>query len=405
MVIKEDIKNFPNQPGVYLMKSKGGSVLYIGKAINLRKRVSSYFSRQQSQKTNTLLSKADKIEYIISGSEEQALILEAALIKEKKPKYNVALRDDKSYPCLKISQEEFPRVYISRFHYKNKDLTFGPYPRAKTLKAALALIRKIFPYRTCKKMSKKACLFFHLNLCPAPCIKKVNSLDYKAYIDSLSQILKGERKRLIKNLESRMNKLARQKKFEAAARIRNRISALKSLYSGRPQEHELISLKDNLGLRQMPLIIEAIDISSLGGDACCGSVVVFKDAYPDKKSYRRFSIKNSYRKDDYDMVGEVVRRRYSRLLKEGSEFPDLIVIDGGKGHVTRAHEELKRLGIDTFLIGIAKRNEEIWFPLRDKPLLISHDKPCLHLIQRVRDEAHRFAKAYHKLLRRKNLNK
>jgi len=405
MVIKEDIKNFPSQPGVYAMRTKVGDVLYVGKATTLRRRVNSYFSKQQPQKTTLLLSKTDRIEYIVCGSQEQALILEAALIKEKKPKYNIALRDDKSYPCLKISQEKFSRIYISRFHRKDKDLTFGPYPKVKILKAALTLIRKIFPYRSCKKMTKKACLFFHLNLCLAPCIKKVNLSDYKSCIKSISQILKGERKTLVKGLENRMHKLAKQKKFEEAANIRDKISAINNLYSGRPKEHELISLKDNLSLRRIPLVIEAIDISSLSGNACCGSVVVFKDAYPDKKSYRRFLIRNSYRKDDCDMIGEVVRRRYLRLLREGKELPDLIVIDGGKGHVARAYKELSELGTDIPLIGIAKRNEEIWLPLENKPLLIAHDKPCLHLIQRIRDEAHRFAKAYHKLLRRKNIKR
>ena len=405
MGIKEKVKKLPQGPGVYIMKSKRGKAIYVGKASSLRKRASSYFSKAVDLKTDSLLKNVDDIDYIECESSEQALILEAALIKEKKPKYNISLRDNKSYPYIEITKEKFPRIFISRPKAKNKNLLFGPYPQAKTLVSALALIRRVFPYCSCKRMPKEACLFFHLKLCPAPCIGKISLSAYKNNIQSICRLLKGQRRELVSELTAKMKKLAAGKKFEGAASLRDKLLAIDSLYRGKPKAHEIIALKEILSLPGLPLHIEAIDISSLGRSDCVGSVVVFRDGVPDKNSYRRFRIRTARKRDDYDMIAEVIRRRYSRLIKENSPLPDLIIVDGGKGHLLRAHKESEALGVSIPLIGIAKKNEEIWTVSKKKALTISRSNPGLHLIQRARDEAHRFAHAYGLVRRRKRIIK
>lgn len=412
MVLKEEVspvrksisnvvKTMPLGPGVYMMEARDGQVLYIGKASSLRKRVLSYFSKRTSLKTGILIEHVERIKWIECDSQEQALILEAALIKEKKPRYNVALRDDKSYPYIEITTEEFPRVFISRPKARTKSLLFGPYPKVKIVKSALNLIRKVFPYCSCKGIPKRPCLFFHLNLCPAPFAGYISRLNYKENIEGIIRILKGERQELIRDIRKRMEAAVKGNKFEEAALFRDRLFAIENLYRGRSLTHELLALKEMLHLSSLPLHIEAIDISALGGKEAAGSVVVFRCGSPDKNSYRRYRIKQVPAIDDYAMIGEVVSRRYLRLKNENIKLPDLIIIDGGKGHAQRAREELNRLSITIPLIGIAKRNEEIWYPEKSEPLIIPKDHPSLHLIQRLRDEAHRFARKYHLLLRSK----
>jgi len=428
MDIKEKIKSLPLGYGVYIMKSKEGVALYVGKASSLKKRVSSYFLKNVSLKTGSLMSHVADIDYIECDSEEQALVLEAALIKEKKPKYNISLRDDKSYPFVEITQEQFPRVFITRKRTNKKSLYFGPYPDVGTLRSVLNMIRRIFPYCSCKRFnfftriprqpsagdgkwrsapsprtgsSNTGCLYGHIRLCPAPCAGKISQALYKENIEGIKAVLKGEREELTVALRTKMRSLSQEKKYEEAAAIRDRIIALENLYKGKTLTHELIALKEILNLTSLPLSIEAIDISSLSGTNATGSVVVFKNAIADKNSYRRYRIKEVFSTDDYAMIAEVVRRRYRRLLDEKINFPDLIVIDGGLGHVQAAKKELDKLQFKTPVIGIAKRNEEVWFAGRPKPLVIPKSSAALHLIQRLRDEAHRFARKYHLLLRKK----
>lgn len=394
MDIKKKIKGFPLGPGVYIMKSARGEVLYVGKASSLRKRVSSYFVSRNLPKTEALLNNAVRIDYIECENSHQALILEAALIKEKKPKYNVVLKDGKSYPYVEATSEAFPRIHICRPRLKAGRLIFGPYTETKALKSALASIRRVFPFRSCANMPKVPCLFFHLKLCPAPCAGKISAAEYKSIIKSVCKILNGRRKELIRSLRLEMKNLAAQKNFEEAAKVRNKLLAVERLYKGRPGEHEILSLKEALNLSRLPLTIEAVDISSLGRNEAVGSLVTFKGGAADKSNYRRFLIKGVKGIDDYAMIAEVVRRRYSRLVKEKKKMPGLIIIDGGKGHLMSAYQELKALGRDIPIIGIAKRNEEIWLPFKGKPLVIPKNSPSLHLIQRARDEAHRFAHSY-----------
>lgn len=399
----EKVKSFPLSPGVYIMKSDQGTVLYVGKAVSLKKRVRSYFSSNNSLKTSALLENVYDIEFIECHSQAQALILEAALIKEKKPKYNVALRDDKSYPFIEITREQFPRVFLSRPKEKNTHILFGPYAHVGLVKSALKLIRKIFPYRSCVCLPRHACLFYHLNLCPAPCVGKISAQHYEENIKNICYVLSGRRKELIEMLEQKMQVLAANQQFEEASALRDKLVALSNLYGGAEVGHELIALRDVLSLKNIPLVIEAIDISCLGGKVAYGSVVVLRGGKPDNTSYRSYRIKEVEKTDDYAMIGEVVRRRYSRLKNEEKSLPDLIVIDGGKGHVERAKQELDAISVFIPVIGIAKQNEEIWFPGSVHPVRISKENPGLHVIQRIRDEAHRFARKYHVRRRQKEM--
>ncbi|MFA5271388.1 MAG: excinuclease ABC subunit UvrC [Candidatus Omnitrophota bacterium] len=401
--LKEVVKNLPFTCGVYIMKSKEGDVLYVGKAASLRKRVASYFSRQVSLKTGLLVSHIADIDYIECESQEQALILEAALIKEKKPKYNISLRDDKSYPYVEITNEEFPRIYITRKRI-NKNSTFlGPYPQTNVVRSALNTLRRIFPYCSCRCFKKSECLFAHLKLCPAPCTGKILPQGYRENIKAIIKVFKGEREELVESLHNRMQKFSDENKFEEAAEIRDKLNALINLYQGSNLTHELTSLKEVLHLPSTPLYIEAMDISSLSGRHATGSVVVFRNAVADKNSYRRYRIKKVSGIDDYACIAEITQRRYARLCSEKRKMPDLLIIDGGIGHVQTAKKELDKLNLKIPVIGIAKRNEEVWFPESKSPLVISKSSPCLHLIQRIRDEAHRFARKYHLLLRKKKL--
>ncbi|MBU1121502.1 MAG: excinuclease ABC subunit UvrC [Candidatus Omnitrophota bacterium] len=402
-MLKNKVKQFPQTPGVYIMKSKKDQTLYIGKAASLKKRVLSYFLSSRTHKTDVFMSKVEDIEYIECQSEAQALILEASLIKERKPQYNIALRDDKSYPYVEITKDEFPRIFVSRPKGKTDSILLGPYPKVKLLKAALDMVRKVFPYCSCRGRFRKSCLFYHIGLCPGPCAKKVSAREYRKNIRSIYRILKGEREKLIRELEKNMKKLSEQKKFEEAARERDKLVVLNTLYHGKGSVNQLLSLKEILGLSSLPRVIEAMDISSLSGKQATGAVVVFRDGEPDKNSYRRYRIKEVEKIDDYAMIGEVFRRRYKSFIEENRKLPDLIIVDGGKGHVQRVRQEMAALGEASALIGIAKRNEEIWFPDKKSPLIIPKDNPCLHLLQRIRDQAHRFAQSYHKLLRKKGL--
>ncbi|MCF7876741.1 MAG: GIY-YIG nuclease family protein [Candidatus Omnitrophica bacterium] len=386
------------------MKTKRGQILYVGKATSLKKRVATYFSSKLLGKTRMLIERVEEVDYIECETPQQALILEAALIKEKKPKYNISLKDSKSYPYLEITKEKYPRVFISRAKNKKKSFFFGPYADVSSLREALKLIRKIFPFCSCRSRRGQLCLYYHLGLCPGPCAGKITKLEYNENIKAIKQILKGRRKELISAYKKKMVNLSSLKKFEKAAQIRDKIYAVENIYKGRPRLHELVALKKSLGLSKLPLLIEAIDISALGKNDAAGSVVRFKDALADKSNYRRFLIKNVKGADDYRRIEEVVLRRYFRLIKEKRELPDLILIDGGKGHVTSAERILKKLGKDITLIGLAKKNEEVWLPDKNKPKIISKSNPALHLLQRIRDQAHRFAHAYHLIRRKKRFN-
>ncbi len=403
-ILKEKINSLPDSPGVYIMKSKGAEVIYIGKALSLRKRVRSYFTTTTHRvKTEVLIDKIKDIDFIVCDTEAQALILEAFLIKKEQPKYNIVFRDDKSYPFIAISNEPFPRIFPFRPKEKCDFLLFGPYPNVKLIKEALKLIRRVFPYRSCKKLPKNPCLYYHLKLCPAPCAHKISKRQYKDTVSNICKILKGEKQALVNKLEGKMREASKKRCFEEAAHLRDKLVALHSLYRGKVNFPQILALKDILKLKDFPLHIEAVDISNLKGLYAVGSVVVFKDGCPDKSNYRRFRIKETLNFNDYEMMKEVIRRRYGRLKKEKQPLPQLIIVDGGKGQANIAFNVLKDLDMDIRVVGIAKKNEELWLPYIQESLVISKDNPALQLIQHIRDEAHRFAHKYHVLLRKKGL--
>lgn len=408
MDVKSKIKQLPLTSGVYLMKNARGKILYVGKALSLRKRVQSYFRATKTfSKTDLLVKEIRDIECIETHSEAGALILEASLIKRYRPKYNIELRDDKSYPFIEITGEKFPRIAVVRPRKKNpRSVYFGPYVGASLVREALHIIRRIFPFRTCDPFPPKACLDYDIGLCDAPCTGNISRRDYRRNIRHVRLILEGKKDRLLKDLKREMQQLSRAQRFEAAGVIRDQLQALSALYSGTPDINfykEAEQLKQLLHLPRAPERIEAFDISTMMGEHSVGSMVSFFNGKPDKRNYRRFRIKQVAGIDDFQMIAEVVGRRYRRLKEEGAAFPDLIVIDGGKGQLSAASTALAALDVNIPLMALAKRQEEIFLPKKRGPVILPSSSLGLRLLQRVRDEAHRFAVSYHRHLRTKNV--
>ncbi len=406
MDIKLKLKSLPLTSGVYLMKDKKGKVIYVGKAVSLRKRVQSYFRKKQTMtKTDLLVAEIADIDYIETASEAGALLLEASLIKKYKTKYNIELRDDKSYPYIEVTGEKFPRISVERPNEKKKSSTYyGPYVSVGLVREALSLLRKIFHFRTCDPFPKKECLDFHIGLCEAPCIGKISKTEYLKNVKHVRFILEGKRDQLYKNLKKEMDTHSQRQEYEQAAKVRDQLRAIGALYSGTTNINyfkEAEQLQRALGLERLPERMEAFDISNIMGNQAVGSMVSFFHGKPDKRNYRRFRIKDVEGIDDFKMIGEVVRRRYTRLKKEGAAYPDLIIIDGGKGQLSSACEELKKIDVVIPIISLAKREEEVFFPYKRSSVRLSHESLGLNLLRRIRDEAHRFAITYHRLLRSK----
>jgi excinuclease ABC subunit C len=346
------------------------------------------------------------IEYRLTPTESLALLLEASLVHQYKPKYNVSLRDDKSFPLVKITNEEFPAICITRKREPDGARYFGPYTSAGLLREALKIIRRNFPFRSCKKLPRRECMYYRLGLSPAPCIGRINKKQYAKTIKNISLILEGKTDTLIKKLSREMNLRAKQQEFEEAARIRDQINALTAIGPSNVtagSQSELEALKNLLRLTKIPERIEAFDISNIYGKEATGSMASFYRGIPDKDNYRRFRIKTVEAIDDYKMLSEVLKRRYSRLIEEKLALPDLILIDGGKSHLLTAQKALKELDIGIPLVSIAKEQENIYTKGKARPVKLSSDTPALNLIRRVRDEAHRFALSYHRILRRKKI--
>lgn len=355
--IKEKIKRLPVTSGVYMYKDAGGTIIYIGKAVNIKKRVESYFRANQAVKTDVLVKHIAEIETVLTTSEAEALLLEASLIKNHQPKYNIELKDGKTYPFIQITREEFPLVSVVRINTRalhepggnTMPGLYGPYVNAALIREALVLIRKIFPFRTCSPMPGKVCLDHHIGLCNAPCEVKVSKEEYARNIRNVRMILEGNKDGLYRQMRLDMEEAAQAKDFERAAKIRDQIRAIGALYSGNRDINyfkEAEQLQRALGLPKAPVRIECFDVSNIMGNQAVGSMVSFLNGKPDKNNYRRFKIKAVEGIDDFQMMAELVRRRYSRLKKEGALYPDLILIDGGKGQLGAAVEELKKLDAD-----------------------------------------------------------
>ncbi len=429
----------PDAPGVYFFKGALGEILYIGKASSLRKRVQSYFTRANDAKTQILVGKIVSIDQIPLRSEREATLLEARLIKRHRPHYNIELKDDKSFPFIRITDEPYPVISLWRLKHRRRNDTnryFGPYPDAALVREVLKAFRSIFGFRTCKKVPARACLYGRLRLCPRPCEAAVSKAAYHRTIRTIILLLAGKSTQVFSMLSKRMKEASSARRFEEAAKIRDQIRALAALTgsahpgaaaAGGAPTHpirlgaaaaggapsfplslgaaagELEGLKVLLGLKNIPVRIEGFDVSNISGQEACGSMVSFFRGSPDKDNYRRFRIKTVAVIDDYAMIAEVVRRRYRRLRDEKMRFPDLILIDGGRGHLSAAAAALEELKVKIPLMSIAKERESVYVPARGAPISFRTDTPALNLIRRVRDEAHRFAVSYHHVLRRKKI--
>ncbi len=404
--LREKIAKMPDAPGVYLMKDAAGKIIYVGKAKSLRKRLMTYLGRDLATKTLIQMRSVADIKVQLCSTEALALLLEAALIHKYMPKYNISLRDDKSFPLIKITKEDFPAIYVTRKKDDDGSRYLGPYTNANLLREALKIIRRSFPIRSCRNLPDKACLYYRVNLCPGPCIGKISKKDYALTIENISLILEGKTDTLIKKLSAEMKRLSENKVYEQAAAVRDQISTLGALSSIRPgfsSSDEMQDLKDLLKLSKIPERIECFDIANISGKEATGSMVSFHKGKPDKNNYRRFKIKTVSAIDDYAMMQEVVRRRYARVIEQKLPKPDLILIDGGKGHLMTAAKVLLDFGLPIPLASIAKEEENIYLLGKVNPIQLKSDTPALNLIRRVRDEAHRFAQVYHHLLHRKKV--
>ncbi len=420
-LIKEKINKAPNSCGVYLIKDAQGNIVYVGKTTCIKKRLRSHFGKSiTSLKQQAMVESARDIDYIPTSSPEAALLLEAALMKRYSPKYNVALKDDKAYPLLKLTiKDEFPRLFITRRKVEDGSLYFGPYTNAKLLRKALKLMGRLFPLRSCRIMPDKPCLDFHIGQCLAPCIDKIDTQDYKRIVENVILFLEGKSKQLQRALLEDMDRASKSGKFELAAYIRDQIKAISSVTGKRGTDPyfykkirarpsfsiQLEDLSHKLNLAKPIDVIEAFDVSNLAGKEATGSMVVFKNGRPFTDGYRRFKIKTVAGIDDYSMIREIVNRRYARVPEEKTPLPDLIIIDGGRGHLISAKKQLRKLGIWQIpVIAIAKSFELIYTGENKEPIGLEPSAPASLLIQRIRDEAHRFAINYHRLLRRKKVS-
>ena len=403
--LSKKAQKLPDRPGIYLFKDVNGQVIYVGKALSLKKRVNSYFGGQVvNLKTRNLLENISFFDYIAATSEAEALLYEAQLIKKYLPKYNILLKDDKAYPLLKLTVAEiYPRLIVVRKKKDDGALYFGPYTDSGLLKEALKILRRRFPLRSCSKLPKQPCLYYHLKQCLAPCRKGLDVNLYSQTVSELIMFLKGNHARLIAKIRHKMKSFSDRKLYEEAAVMRDQILALSKI--SKAQKSYVFSnitrdIKDTLKLKKVPFNVDAFDVSNIFGSHSVGAAVRFKDGLPEKNNYRKFKIKSVEGIDDYAMMREIVLRRYKNIYTK-KLLPDLIVIDGGRGHLNAAQEALKVLKLNITIISIAKEKEEIFFIDRPKALILPpHDK-SLKFIQRLRDEAHRFAISYHRVLRRK----
>jgi excinuclease ABC subunit C len=415
--LRKIVDNLPLTPGVYLMRDARGEILYIGKAKSLRKRVRSYFKVPTPlPKITILMGKVRSIEHIDTPTEVDALLLEAHLIRKHQPRYNQELKDDKSFPLLKITRERFPRICVTRQKSDKKAVYYGPYTDAKLLHQAVNLINDLFPIRKCQTLPKTACLYHHIGQCIAPCIKPEVKPEYDRLIAEVKHFLGGGKKSFAQYLQDRMQKASRELRYEDAQFFKEQIDALSKLRKKRflPKNpgqgislSATIELKQKLKLERIPERIVCFDVSNVQGDQAVASKVSFYRELPDKFGYRHYKIRAVSGINDYAMIAEALRRML-RGIKEGREdfLPDLIMIDGGKGHLNTAAKVLLQEEMGSIeLISIAKQFEWIHSPKFHAPVIMASDSPALYLLKKVRDEAHRFAITYHRKLKSKVLER
>lgn len=424
--IARQLQKLPQAPGVYFFRNKKKEVIYVGKASILKNRVRQYFAHaaEQTQKTSALQKEIAHIEWKICASAIDALIEEARYIKAYRPKFNIVFRDDKSYLYVCVSAEkEYPRIFITHQPESDKKLTLfqrglkiiGPFTESAALKETLRHLRRIYPYCTAQP-SKKPCFDYHLGKCPGACAYPAARAQTKKNIHAIAQILSGKRQNIIKKLEKDMKRAAREERFQDAEKFRHKIISLQKIFAHRPalerfalraesdaEEWKTIqkSLQGFLTVSNPIHRVEGYDISNIVGKYAVGAMVVFENGAPNKNEYRKFKIKYSKEEqNDPKMMREIMSRR---MEHEEWQKPDLIIIDGGKGQLSAVRETLPK---DQPVLTIAKREEEIYTPSSALPFPSSRmGNECALFIQRVRDEAHRFAVTYHRKVRSKEFLK
>jgi excinuclease ABC subunit C len=461
--IRKKLGTLPHKPGIYLMRDRFGTVIYVGKARDLRKRVSQYFQPSRrlgwDLKFKALTDAIHDFDFHVVRSEPEALLLEGKLIKEFHPRYNISFRDDKQFLMLKVNlNDPIPRFTLTRLKQDDGARYFGPFPNSSALRSTLALVRRQYHLRGCRPLTPterdyKHCLYAHLKYCTAPCIGNVGREEYLQQVTAACDFLAGQCAEMQEQLGEQMKKAAAAQDYEHAAQLRDLLADLRhttkkvsrfermpySLPLAIDPERDLVELAKALGLASPPQRIEGFDISNISGTFKVASLVSFRNGRPDRANYRRFKIKTVEGQDDFASVAEVVRRRYTRVLNESkvqspksepdapapeqhatrntqhatrstlhaprstpspASFPDLILIDGGKGQLGAACAELEKLGLGHIpTIGLAKEFEEIYRPGAKEPLRLSHESGALKLLQRVRDESHRLANTYNAKLR------
>ncbi|MDC0066442.1 excinuclease ABC subunit UvrC [Verrucomicrobia bacterium] len=452
----QKLQETPHKPGVYLMRDRIGRVIYVGKAKDLRKRLSNYFTPSRRNrfdiKTKALVESIWDFEINTVRTEKEALLLEGKLIKEYRPKYNVVFRDDKRFLMLKINlSDSLPKFQLVRVRKDDGAKYYGPFPHSSALRFTYDWLNKNFGLRTCRaklpgKSQYKHCSDDVIRNCSAPCVGKVDEEEYKIKVDKACQFLEGTWKERVSEFENLMERAAQSSDYEGAANYRDMIFSLKKTLEpsrkftrgrGMPSPNinplnDITELKEFLGMNCVPRIMECFDISNISSTHIVASMVRFENGVPDNANYRRYRIKGVKKQNDFTSMAEVVRRRYSGILRDAKKIsgdildynqevpieamkrvgkkspsvklPDLVVVDGGKGQLSSALKELRRLGIEELpIIGLAKKNEEVFIPGNSSPLQIPHETGALKLLQRIRDEAHRFANGYHQLLMKRRI--
>ncbi len=454
--IRKKLGVLPHKPGIYLMKDRFGTVIYVGKARDLRKRVSQYFHPSRrlgwDLKFNALVEAIHDFDIHVVRSEPEAFLLEGKLIKEFHPRYNISFRDDKRFLMLKVNlNDPVPNFAFTRLKKDDGARYFGPFSNSGALRNTLALVRRQFNLRGCRVFTPgeadyKHCLYAHLKHCTAPCIGNVTREQYLEQVNAACDFIAGQCHEMKDQLEVEMRKAATAQDYEKAAGLRDLIRDLKettkkerkfervpyTLPLAMDPQQDLAELAKVLGLSAPPQRIEGFDISNISGTFAVASLVSFKHGRPDRVNYRRFKIKTVAGQDDFASMAEVVRRRYSRLLRESrgesedgelkiedgkrrkppssilhppSSLPNLILIDGGKGQLNAACAELKKMGLQKIpTVGLAKEFEEIYQPGKSKPLRLGLNHPAVKLLQRIRDECHRVANSYNAQLRIKRIS-
>lgn len=458
--LRARLRDVPHQPGVYVMRDRLNHVIYVGKARDLRRRLASYFvparSHRADPKTRALIDSIWTFEWHLTRSEPEAILFEGRLIKEFRPKYNISFRDDKRFLLVRVHLDDpFPRFQLTRLRKDDGARYFGPFAHSGALRATLQAIRQRLGLRSCRAVvpterDYRHCLDHVIKNCSAPCVGKIDPLEYRRRVEEACELLEGESRGMMVEVEKEMHAAAAALDFEKAASLRNLLEALrtttkpvtrftrKSLPTTIDPERDLTALQEALNLPRRPLIMECFDISNITSTHIVASMVRFKRGLPDRANYRRYRIRGVQTQNDFASMAEVVRRRYSRVLRLGQtlagedalltqetpleamrrletriteepenttvRLPDLIVVDGGKGQLSMACQELRRLGLEGVpIIGLAKEFEEIHRPGESDPLRLPEDSGALRLLQRLRDEAHRFANGYHSLLLKKRM--